>query len=139
MGNTRIRRLFYVALFFFLTLVAGCGGKHVVDAGSITLAPDEIYEDCLDLTPAQVMTFSYGASAPVDFNVHYHAGEQVFYPVTRQQSSLWRDGSFQPKVPQLYCLMWSNVLDKTIELRFEFGFHPVMPHHRMPAEQQMMK
>lgn len=104
-----------------------------------TLEPDGIYEDCLDLTPEQVMTFSYSASAPVDFNVHYHEGEQVFYPVTKQQSPLWRDGSFLPKVPHLYCLMWANALDKTIELRFEFGFHPVMPHHRMPSDQQMMK
>lgn len=128
-----------MALCFFLTLLTGCGGRHVVDAGSITLAPEGIYEDCLDLTPKQVMTFSYSASAPVDFNVHYHEGEQVFYPVTRQQSPLWLDGSFLPNVPHLYCLMWTNAMDKTIDVSFEFGFHPVMPHHPMPSERHMMQ
>jgi hypothetical protein len=50
----------------------------------------------------------------VDFNIHYHRGDEVFYPVKRE--AMRRDGgTFTAKTGEDYCWMWSAKRDTKLE------------------------
>ena len=44
--------------------------------------------------------------APVDFNIHYHRGDEVFYPVKRD-AMRGDGGTFSAKTGEDYCWMWT--------------------------------
>ena len=74
---------------------------------STVLQPGQSHEDCIELTESNVLTYTFTSSAPVDFNIHYHEGDKVTYPV--QKSNITSDtGSFTPDRKAVYCLMWTN-------------------------------
>ena len=64
-------------------------------------------ERCLQLAAGESIRYRFRASAPVDFNIHYHRGKDVFFPV--QQSGV-KDvsGSFKAETAEGYCLMWEH-------------------------------
>ncbi|HET9650616.1 MAG TPA: hypothetical protein VFP36_00420, partial [Usitatibacter sp.] len=50
----------------------------------VTLEPKRIAEHCEKLPAGEKRRYHWKASEPVDFNVHYHQGDDVFYPVKRE-------------------------------------------------------
>jgi hypothetical protein len=73
--------------------------KAALDGGAI-------HEECQRLEAGAKRSYQWSASAPVDFNVHYHHGDEVFYPVKRD--AIRRDsGTFTAKTGEDYCWMWS--------------------------------
>ena len=75
-------------------------------AVSLTLAPAKVHEECLRLEAGDQRNFHWKSNAPVDFNVHYHEGPEVFYPVKRDAKRGDR-GTFTAKIAQEYCWMWT--------------------------------
>ena len=64
-------------------------------------------ERCLQLAAGESIRYRFRASAPVDFNIHYHRGKDVFFPV--QQSGVKElSGSFKAESAEGYCLMWEH-------------------------------
>ena len=53
------------------------------------------------------MRWSFEASAPTDFNIHYHQAKQVIYPAQLAQVASASD-TLNAQVEQDYCWMWSN-------------------------------
>jgi hypothetical protein len=71
-----------------------------------SLAPKALHEECMRLEPGDKRGYHWKASAPVDFNVHYHRGDEVFYPV-KSEGMRADGGTFVAKIAEDYCWMWS--------------------------------
>lgn len=74
---------------------------------SFTLSGKAFDERCLHLEAGQSIRYRFKASAPVDFNIHYHRGKEVVFPVKRagvREAS----GTFKAKGAEGYCLMWEH-------------------------------
>ena len=94
------------------------GGVHEVTAHP--LPPYQIHEECVNLLPGDRLEYSFKASAPLHFNIHYHEGNAVIMPVTRDKVQV-DSGRFEVIVAQEYCLMWEagaagTPLDYTVRL-----------------------
>jgi hypothetical protein len=73
---------------------------------AVALKPGDLHEECLRLEAGQKRDYSWKSDAPVDFNIHYHEGDKVAYPVKR--TAMRGDGgTFVAKIGQDYCWMWS--------------------------------
>ena len=73
---------------------------------AVNLEPAKIHEECMRLEAGDKRRYHWKSSAPVDFNIHYHEGSEVFFPVKRD---LMRGdgGTFTAKIAQDYCWMWT--------------------------------
>jgi hypothetical protein len=71
------------------------------------IKPGGIAEECLRLEAGRSRAFEWTADAPVDFNIHYHRGEQVTYPVKADKQRDGR-GRFTAAQGADYCWMWST-------------------------------
>ena len=58
------------------------------------------------LAAGEKRRFEWKAGQAVDFNIHYHEGPEVFFPVKRDASRGER-GTFTAKIAQDYCWMWT--------------------------------
>jgi len=76
-------------------------------AFSHAIAPKKIAEECVKLAAGQSIAYSFDASAAVDFNIHFHKGNDVAYPVKRDQVERG-DDRFTAPTAEDYCLMWTN-------------------------------
>lgn len=74
---------------------------------SFTLSGKAFDERCLHLDAGQSIQYRFKASAPVDFNIHYHRGKDVVFPV-RKAGVREASGTFKAKGADGYCLMWEH-------------------------------
>ena len=81
-----------------------------------SLAPGAFDELCFELNSGESMRYSFDAGAPLDFNIHWHQGGVVSYPV--RIPAVARLGSVlrSPK-KEAYCLMWTNRSRTPVALR----------------------
>lgn len=85
------------------------------------LAPRELHEECLRLAPGDRVDYSFDSSERIAFNIHYHEGNAVVMPVSREATRA-DAGVFAPSLAQHYCLMWEAgpagaLIDYRIRLR----------------------
>ena len=73
---------------------------------SVTLEPGKVHEACMKLESGERRRYEWKSSAGVDFNVHYHSGNDVAYPVKKDAARSWRAG-FVAKTTEDYCWMWT--------------------------------
>ncbi len=84
----------------------------------VVIKPGKIHEKCMSVTSAQKLEYQFATTKPVDFNIHYHVGESIYYPVKRAKTTGEAD-RFQPtKGKEDYCLMWENKSSAEVELTF---------------------
>jgi hypothetical protein len=95
-------------LFACGAAAAGASGAARADKLSVdvALAPKKIHEECARLEAGQSRRWHWKSSAPVDFNIHYHRGEEVFYPVKRD-GMRGDGGTFTARTGEDYCWMWT--------------------------------
>jgi len=89
------------------------GAGHFEKA--MTVAPGKFAEVCGKLSKDQVIAWSFKSSQPTTFNIHYHEGKAVFFPIKLDATSAAENKLTVP-VDQSYCWMWSNKTDKPVEL-----------------------
>jgi hypothetical protein len=75
-------------------------------AVAFKLEPKKVHEECTRLEAGQSRRWHWKSDAPVDFNIHYHRGEDVFYPVKRD-GMRGDGGTFTAKSGEDYCWMWT--------------------------------
>jgi hypothetical protein len=80
------------------------------------LQPKGIEELCVELAAGETVGYWFESSAPLDFNVHWHRGKQVHYPVKRDRVRRL-EGRFRAREAQTYCLMWTSRAAKPLTLR----------------------
>lgn len=83
--------------------------EHVV-------APKKVVEECMHLAAGAEVTYSFTASAPIEFNIHYHTGKSVVFPVKREGVSVVQD-LFRAESAQEYCWMWTNRTNEPVSMR----------------------
>jgi hypothetical protein len=84
------------------------------------IVPRQIAEECVKLAAGQSIGYSFDASAPVDFNIHFHRGNDVVYPVKTDQVQR-RDDRFTAIIAQDYCLMWTNATPDRVTVKGRLG------------------
>jgi hypothetical protein len=110
-----------------LLLALGCSataGAHGSGAASgakkMTLPAGEFHEECVELAARQKLDYSFRSAAPLDFNIHYHRDDKVYYPVRKNRITT-RTASYTTQRADGYCLMWKNPHKKAIELQYRFS------------------
>jgi hypothetical protein len=92
-------------------LLALAAPLHAADGGRIgpftfTMKTGDVVEDCVAMKPGQEREFLWSSDAAVDFNIHWHEGDKVYYPVQIEQ--MWKGGGrFTAEREKEYCWMWS--------------------------------
>jgi hypothetical protein len=73
-------------------------------------------EQCFRLRAGEAARWMFDTTGAVEFNLHWHKGSDVHYPVRR--SRVRRDaGRFVAPHADDYCLMWENKGEQPVELR----------------------
>jgi hypothetical protein len=124
--------LLYISLFAVVGCTAVKTEKKIIKKTEtptvhkkVSILPSRMYEECIELDPAQVMKYSFKTSRPVDFNIHYHGEDRIHYPVSRNDISSWRgvmsvkELDFYSEGNEYFCLMWENRSVKKVHLEFE--------------------
>ena len=106
-------------VFAILAAVSGAAFAYGNDSPdvrpfSVTIAPKQMHEECVKLQAGEKRNYYWKADGPVDFNIHYHEGSDVSYPVKRD-GMRGDGGSFAAKITQDYCWMWT-ARDKAVKL-----------------------
>ena len=83
---------------------------------SATVAPGKAHEECVRVDKGKRMHYKWRSTVPVDFNIHYHDGAEVFYPVKRE-GKLSARGILRAKKTEEFCWMWSANASAKIEGR----------------------
>ena len=90
---------------------------------SIELDHEQITEPCLKMAAGERLEFSFSASAPVGFNIHYHElDDSVHFPV-HSDAIASRAGIYIAPLSRTYCLMWTNNHEQTpvrLEYRYQY-------------------
>lgn len=86
-------------------------------AKPVIIKPGKVFEKCLTLTPPQKIEYRFESGAKLDFNLHYHKGDQVYYPVKLDRTN-GESGLYEAKAKEAYCLMWENKTSADIELTY---------------------
>jgi hypothetical protein len=66
------------------------------------------------------MFFSFTSSRPLDFNLHYHEGDQAVYPVVKKGVASY-EGSYSVETERNYCLMWTKTHQQPVKLNYSVG------------------
>ena len=74
---------------------------------SLQVAPAKFAELCGKLPAGLKVRWVFEATAPLDFNVHYHVGKDVVFPSKLIAVTSAKD-TLNAKIEQDYCWMWSN-------------------------------
>ena len=96
------------------------GGAAIKAGKPVMLKPQKIHENCLSLVPPQKLQYSFGTDKAVDFDIHYHKGDMVYYPV-REKKAASTEGVFTPPSRGDYCMAWEN-RSPSAEVQLEFRF-----------------
>jgi hypothetical protein len=76
-------------------------------AKELTVPGKKFVEACGKLAAGAKVDWSFEAGAPMDFNIHFHAGKEVRYPA-KEKASFKSSGTLEAKVEQDYCWMWTS-------------------------------
>lgn len=80
-----------------------------------------IGEECFELRSGQTIGYAFESTAPVDFNIHFHRGNAVEYPVKRDQIQQ-ADDRFEASSTQEFCLMWTNRTQAPVRVNGKLSF-----------------
>ena len=116
-----MRRLLLPALA--LAFAAGAHASTPAPAGDlqvkVSLEAKKVHEECARLEPGESRKYHWKSDAPVDFNIHYHRGKDVFFPVKRD-SMRGDGGTFTATSGEDYCWMWT-AKDKAATIEGRIG------------------
>ena len=112
----RTRRIWATAFALTLATAGTSRSADIVDivwnAGghferTLTVAPAKFAEVCGKLPAGLKVRWSFEASTPLDFNVHYHVGKEVVFP-SKLAAVVSAKDTLDTKIDQDYCWMWRN-------------------------------
>ena len=95
---------------------AGPAVKSIVT----TLTSSGARKECITLSPNQRLRYWYRAEGVVNFAIQQVSDKGTEYPVRKDKTAIG-SGSFQPKSAQDYCMVWTNLARKPVNLSFEFA------------------
>ncbi len=78
--------------------------------------PKGFAEECFRLPAGASIGYAFESTAPVDFNIHFHRGSDIEYPV-KVEGVRQADERFVAATAEEYCLMWTNRSAEPIAIR----------------------
>jgi len=119
-----MKRLLLVLLASALPAIGADAPKTQWKKLDTTLEPRKMLEFCDKLAAGEKRRFHWKSSAAVDFNIHYHEGNEAQYPVKRD-AMRGDGGTFTARTEQEYCWMWTARNAKArVEAQVETGDAP---------------
>lgn len=98
-------------------MLAGLLPPHAFAAAlDLHIAAGKFDEHCVKLAAGEVISYRFKSSAPLDFNIHHHRGNEVLYPVRHAQVRKLA-GTFRAPAADDYCLMWENTGAQPVTVR----------------------
>jgi hypothetical protein len=88
------------------------------NAFDVALDATKQHESCLRLAKGESARYEWKSSAPLDFNIHYHQGNEVFYPVKKDGATSGKD-TFKAPLEQDFCWMWTASRKAQLEGKVE--------------------
>ncbi len=104
-----------LATFTLITTLAHAEAQldqSTIDAG-------KVHEVCMTLTEGQNLVYFFKSSKTMNFNIHYHEGETVNFPVEEYPTDMASD-VFTATVEHGYCMMWTNQNENAVELEVRY-------------------
>ncbi len=95
-------------------------------SASVQVRPGQFVEACDQLPRGAQVSWSFDATATLDFNIHYHEGKAVRYPARKNQVRS-DAGTLGAELAQDYCWMWTNTGAAATTLRFDLAKTPPRP------------
>ncbi|HEY2628839.1 MAG TPA: hypothetical protein VGI57_06895 [Usitatibacter sp.] len=74
---------------------------------SFTLPARDVHEECMHLNLNDWRKYEWKSDVPVDFNIHYHRGSKVYFPVKKSATKA-ESATFAAKSGEDYCWMWTG-------------------------------
>lgn len=102
-----LSKLIAVLLLAGALTCCAAGKPYQPEGSAMTIRPRGMIERCYVVPPGGELKYSFSASMPVDFNVHYHEGEKVVYSVEETGVRDY-ESSLVSLSKKKYCLMWKN-------------------------------
>jgi hypothetical protein len=94
------------ALLLGAALAAPAAGLKSPRLFALDLKPGKVHEECLTVAKGQTVDFEWSTTQPVDFNIHFHRGDEVSYPV-KADNAKQKKGRFSPGSREDFCWMWT--------------------------------
>ncbi len=85
-----------------------------------TLNSSGARKECVSLAPHQRLRYWYRAEGAVNFAIQYSTDKETVYPVKKDKAAIG-SGTFQPRLAQDYCMVWTNLARRPVNLSFEFA------------------
>lgn len=104
--------------FGFCALLVNTGA--FASERQVEINPGKHQEECFALSEGDEVEFDFQAASPLLFNVHYHEGEKVVFPIAEQSRQEMATTKITAKLAQTYCLMWSNKSDRKAVLNYRY-------------------
>jgi hypothetical protein len=108
-----LRNLTWIALLSTSALAAAAPARFGHFALDVPARGFE--EHCLKLDADERIRYRFRATGDVDFNIHYHRGKDVHYPV-KTNASQAADSTFTAPQADDYCLMWERKGDGAVRI-----------------------
>jgi hypothetical protein len=89
-------------------------------AAEVKVAAGKFVEACGKLPARTRVRWRFEAGVPMDFNIHFHEGEEVRFPA-RQEGVAKADGTLDAPSAQDYCWMWTNKSPGEAALKVELS------------------
>jgi hypothetical protein len=118
------RKMFLAVTLVVLTSAANANvvGIDWNEQGRYTnvavIEPAGFLEVCGPLQQGQVIDWTFQSTTALDFNIHYHEGDEVVYPA-RQKGTTELAAQLVIPLDQTYCWMWSNLADGPATINLE--------------------
>ena len=109
------------AIVVAVALAGGVAAESTTRLFAHPIRPRGIAEECFDLQGGQTIGYAFESTAPVDFNIHFHRGKEVEYPVKRDQVRQ-ADDRFEASSTQEFCLMWTNRTQAPVKVNGKLSF-----------------
>lgn len=94
--------------------------KHFI---LVTTHKDDIGEICPEMETGQTLSFDFKSNHEVEFNLHYHEGEKVTYPIEPHKVTTLEQ-SYTAPMKQTYCLMWKGLDAEPSKIKVNYQILP---------------
>ena len=93
--------------------------QKMKDQVKIQLPSSGTHEECLKLLQENEVVYSFEASPPLTFDIHYHDGTQIVDAFAKKTIAAL-EATLKPEIVQDYCMTWSNQQPQAVQLKYQF-------------------
>ncbi len=84
------------------------------------IQPGKFSEVCGKLKKGNLIRWQFDSSAPLDFNIHYHEGKEIFFPYKMNAIKSAKE-ELLISLDQDYCWMWTNKSGEAVKLEMNLS------------------